>query len=61
MLLQLKAIQQESIRKGQSGLLLTAEVFKIIPFLNVVELRKTHGDVILGSSMKLCAWKTFRN
>ncbi|KAG5391541.1 hypothetical protein IGI04_021504 [Brassica rapa subsp. trilocularis] len=38
----LKAIQQESSRKGQSGLSLTAEVFEIIPLLNVVELRKTH-------------------
>ncbi|WZZ63893.1 hypothetical protein YC2023_075263 [Brassica napus] len=38
----LKAIQQESNRKGQSGLSLTAEVFGIVPLLNVVELRKTH-------------------
>ncbi|CDY43285.1 BnaC06g01830D [Brassica napus] len=43
----LKAIQQESNRKGQSGLSLTAEVFEIIPLLNVVELRKTHGDSLL--------------
>ncbi|KAJ4917474.1 CBL-interacting serine/threonine-protein kinase 17 [Raphanus sativus] len=40
----LKAIEQESNRKGQGGLLLTAEVFEIIPLLNVVELRKKHGD-----------------
>lgn len=44
MLVQLKAIEQESNRKGQGGLLLTAEVFEIIPLLNVVELRKKHGD-----------------
>ncbi|XP_013587899.1 PREDICTED: CBL-interacting serine/threonine-protein kinase 17-like isoform X1 [Brassica oleracea var. oleracea] len=43
----LKAIQQESNRKGQSGLSLTAEVFGIVPLLNVVELRKTHGDSLL--------------
>ncbi|KAL0697015.1 hypothetical protein Bca4012_064195 [Brassica carinata] len=43
----LKAIKQESNRKGQGGLSLTAEVFEIIPLLNVVELRKTHGDSFL--------------
>ncbi|KAF3518932.1 hypothetical protein DY000_02058833 [Brassica cretica] len=43
----LKAIQQESNRKGQSALSLTAEVFGIVPLLNVVELRKTHGDSLL--------------
>ncbi|CAG7875725.1 unnamed protein product [Brassica rapa] len=40
----LKAIQEESTRKGQGGLSVTAEVFEIIPLLNVVELRKSHGD-----------------
>lgn len=44
MLLQLKAIQEESTQKGQAGLSVTAEVFEIIPLLNVVELRKSHGD-----------------
>ncbi|KAF8083189.1 hypothetical protein N665_0789s0008 [Sinapis alba] len=40
----LKAIREESTRKGQGGLSLTAEVFEIIPSLNVIELRKSHGD-----------------
>ncbi|KAJ4896547.1 CBL-interacting serine/threonine-protein kinase 17 [Raphanus sativus] len=40
----LKALREESTRKGQGGLSVTAEVFKIIPLLNVVELRKSHGD-----------------
>ncbi|WZZ07990.1 hypothetical protein YC2023_093911 [Brassica napus] len=40
----LKAIREESTRKGQGGLSLTAEVFKIIPSLNMIELRKSHGD-----------------
>ena len=44
MLLQLKAIREESTRKGQGGLSLTAEVFKMIPSLNMIELRKSHGD-----------------
>ncbi|KAH0879439.1 hypothetical protein HID58_066833, partial [Brassica napus] len=43
----LKAIQEESTRKGQGGLSVTAEVFEIIPLLNVVELRKSHGDSCL--------------
>ncbi|CAH8381087.1 unnamed protein product [Eruca vesicaria subsp. sativa] len=43
----LKAIQQEGNRKGRGGLSLTAEIFEIIPLLNVVELRKTHGDSLL--------------
>ncbi|CAH8381091.1 unnamed protein product [Eruca vesicaria subsp. sativa] len=43
----LKAIQQEGYRKGRGGLSLTAEVFEIIPLLNVVELRMTHGDSLL--------------
>lgn len=47
MLLQLKAIQEESTGKGQGGLSVTAEVFEIIPLLNVVELRKSHGDSCL--------------
>ncbi|CDY41846.1 BnaA08g03410D [Brassica napus] len=40
----LKAIREESTRKGQGGLSLTAEVFKMIPSLNMIELRKSHGD-----------------
>ena len=44
MLLQLKAIREERSRKGPGGLSLTAEVFEIIPSLNVIELRKSHGD-----------------
>ncbi|KFK36106.1 hypothetical protein AALP_AA4G078300 [Arabis alpina] len=40
----LKAIQEEITRKGQDGLSITAEVFEISPSLNVVELRKSHGD-----------------
>ena len=44
MLLQLKAIREESTRKGPGGLSLTAEVFEIILSLNVIELRKSHGD-----------------
>ncbi|XP_013708096.2 CBL-interacting serine/threonine-protein kinase 17-like isoform X1 [Brassica napus] len=40
----LKAIREESTRKGPGGLSLTAEVFEIIPSLNVIELRKSHGD-----------------
>ncbi|CAH8355949.1 unnamed protein product [Eruca vesicaria subsp. sativa] len=40
----LKAIGEESTRKEQCGLSLTAEVFEIIPSLNVVELRKSYGD-----------------
>ncbi|CAN7046028.1 unnamed protein product [Brassica oleracea var. botrytis] len=43
----LKAIQEESTGKGQGGLSVTAEVFEIIPLLNVVELRKSHGDSCL--------------
>ncbi|KAG2255334.1 hypothetical protein Bca52824_074628 [Brassica carinata] len=40
----LKAIREENTRKGPGGLSLTAEVFEIIPSLNVIELRKSHGD-----------------
>ncbi|KAG7594449.1 NAF/FISL domain [Arabidopsis thaliana x Arabidopsis arenosa] len=40
----LKAIKEESTQKGQCGLSVTAEVFEISPSLNVVELRKSHGD-----------------
>ncbi|XP_010500348.1 PREDICTED: CBL-interacting serine/threonine-protein kinase 17-like [Camelina sativa] len=40
----IKAIKEESTRKGQCGLSVTAEVFEISPSLNVVELRKSHGD-----------------
>ncbi|KAG5388167.1 hypothetical protein IGI04_029708, partial [Brassica rapa subsp. trilocularis] len=40
----LKAIREERSRKGPGGLSLTAEVFEIIPSLNVIELRKSHGD-----------------
>ncbi|XP_019091333.1 PREDICTED: CBL-interacting serine/threonine-protein kinase 17-like isoform X2 [Camelina sativa] len=40
----IKAIKEESIGKGQCGLSVTAEVFEISPSLNVVELRKSHGD-----------------
>ncbi|CAG7896859.1 unnamed protein product [Brassica rapa] len=40
----LKAIREESTRKGPGGLSLTAEVFEIILSLNVIELRKSHGD-----------------
>ncbi|KAF3585000.1 hypothetical protein F2Q69_00029259, partial [Brassica cretica] len=43
----LKAIQEESTGKGQGGLSVAAEVFEIIPLLNVVELRKSHGDSCL--------------
>ncbi|WZZ60232.1 hypothetical protein YC2023_060339 [Brassica napus] len=47
----LKAIQEESTRKGQGGLSVTAEVFEIIPLLNVVELRKSHGDSCLYNQL----------
>ncbi|XP_022575192.2 CBL-interacting serine/threonine-protein kinase 17 isoform X2 [Brassica napus] len=47
----LKAIQEESTRKGQGGLSVTAEVFEIIPLLNVVELRKSHGDSSLYNQL----------
>ncbi|VYS48462.1 unnamed protein product [Arabidopsis thaliana] len=40
----LKAIKEESTQKRQCGLSVTAEVFEISPSLNVVELRKSHGD-----------------
>ncbi|KAG2314331.1 hypothetical protein Bca52824_017453 [Brassica carinata] len=40
----LKAIREDSTRKGQGGLSLTAEVFEITSSLNVIELRKSHGD-----------------
>ncbi|ESQ30749.1 hypothetical protein EUTSA_v10011509mg [Eutrema salsugineum] len=43
----LKAIKEESIRTGRGGLSVTAEVFEVIPSLNVVELRKSHGDSFL--------------
>ncbi|KAL1204331.1 CBL-interacting serine/threonine-protein kinase 17 [Cardamine amara subsp. amara] len=44
----LKAIQEENIQKGQSGLSVTAEVFAISTSLNVVELiRNSHGDSFL--------------
>uniref|UniRef100_A0A1J3GUW7 non-specific serine/threonine protein kinase n=1 Tax=Noccaea caerulescens TaxID=107243 RepID=A0A1J3GUW7_NOCCA len=43
----LKAIKEESTRKGQGGLSVTAEVFEIVPSLNVVELRKSFGDLSL--------------
>jgi len=43
----LKAIKEESTRKGHGGLTVTAEVFEIIPSLNVVELRKSYGDLSL--------------
>ncbi|KAJ4881799.1 CBL-interacting serine/threonine-protein kinase 17 [Raphanus sativus] len=43
----LKAIREESTQKGQGGLSLTAEVFEIIPSLNVIELRKSYGDPTL--------------
>ncbi|KAF3519896.1 hypothetical protein DY000_02058831 [Brassica cretica] len=55
----LKAIQQESNRKGQSGLSLTAEVFEIIPLLNVVELRKTHGDSLLYEQVNILVANKF--
>ncbi|XP_013583816.1 PREDICTED: CBL-interacting serine/threonine-protein kinase 17-like isoform X2 [Brassica oleracea var. oleracea] len=47
----LKAIQEESTGKGQGGLSVTAEVFEIIPLLNVVELRKSHGDSCLYNQL----------
>ncbi|CAN8321181.1 unnamed protein product [Cochlearia groenlandica] len=40
----LKATQEENTWKGHVGLSVTAEIFEIIPPLNVVELRKSHGD-----------------
>lgn len=59
MWLQLKAIQQESTRKEQSRLSLTAEVFEIIPLLNVVELRKTHGDSLLYEHVNIFVENNF--
>lgn len=58
-MLQLKAIQQESNGKGQSGLSLTAEVFGIVPLLNVVELRKTHGDSLLYKQVNILVANKF--
>ncbi|EOA40481.1 hypothetical protein CARUB_v10009206mg [Capsella rubella] len=40
----IKAIKEESTRKGQCGLSVTAEVFEISSSLNLVELRKSYGD-----------------
>jgi len=42
MLLQIKAIQEESTRKGQGGLSFTAEVFEIITSVNKENHRAIH-------------------
>lgn len=55
MLLQLKAIKEESTRKGQGqgGLSVTAEVFEIVPSLNLVELKKSYGHLSLYKQVNI--------